>query len=518
MIRIRLRESTDADVVIAGGGPGGAAAACHLARAGFRVVLLDQRRFPRDKVCGDFVGPAAIAEIERLGLLSQPVFRDANPIRRAALYLDGARLIAQSVPQFPPLPDHGLCLPRVALDHVILSRAAASGARLLEDARVTRYRIESGSVAVTYQNRSAEHQIKARLLIGADGSSSLISRLLRGGPPPRRDRIVAVRAYFEGVEGPQDQADLYFNASTFPGYCWVFPTGGTSANVGLGILLETWPPTKQLQMNQLLADTVAADRAIGFRLSNARLQGKIVGWPLTTFNPHLPIHGDRVVLIGDAAGLINPLNGEGIQYALQSARWVTETLAAPLQHDQLAAVDLAPYVARVRRELRYDMAVARLIIDLVSNRTLNPVWLQALRIITHRAAFDREYARLAGAILAGIAPTREALSYRILWGTVQHAAIHTGYGLALDALRGPVRVLKTGFDAARLTASMAIESALRPTASFSWSVNCAFSAVELALQVAGFALEPRLSSKPNRGRPQTITDPSRGTAVQGQGF
>ncbi|MGD0223978.1 MAG: geranylgeranyl reductase family protein [Terriglobia bacterium] len=498
MIRIRLRESADADVAIVGAGPGGAAAACHLARAGFRVVLLDQRRFPRDKVCGDFVGPAAIAEIEHLGLLSLPVFRDGNPIRRAALYLDGVKLIAQAVPQFPGLPDHGLCLPRVVLDNVILRHAVASGARLLEEARVTGYRVEPGIVAVTYQNRSGEHQIKTRLLIGADGSSSLISRLLRGVPPPRRDRIVAVRAYFEAVEGPQDQADLYFSASTFPGYCWVFPTGGTSANVGVGTLLETWPPTKHLQLNQLLTGIIAADTALGFRLSTARLVGKIAGWPLTTFNPHLPIHGDRVILIGDAAGLINPLNGEGIQYALQSARWVAETLTSKLQRDSLAATDLAPYAGRVRHELRYDMAVARLIIDLISNRTLNPIWLQALRIITRRAAFDPGYARLAGAILAGIAPAREALSYRILWGTLQHAAMHTGYTVALDALHGPGRVLRTGFDAARMAASMAVESALRPTSSLNWGLNCALSAIELVTQATGSALEPRPAARVDR--------------------
>jgi geranylgeranyl reductase family protein len=491
MIRIRQQESTDADVAIVGAGPGGAAAASRLARAGFRVVLLDQRRFPRDKVCGNFVGPAAIAELEHLGLLSLPVFRDANPIRRAALYLDGVKLIAQSVPEFPGLPDYGLCLPRVVLDNVILRYAVASGARLLEEARVTGYRVAPGCVVVIFQSGSREHQIKTRLLIGADGSSSLISRLLRGGPPPRRDRIVAVRAYFEGVEGPQDQADLYFSASTFPGYCWVFPTGGTSANVGVGMLLETWPPTKQPQLNQILTGVVASDPAIGFRLSTAHRAGKIVGWPLATYNPHLAIHGDRVILIGDAAGLINPLNGEGIQYALQSARWVAETLTAKLQHDDLTPTDLAPYAVWVRHQLCYDMAVARLIIDLIRNRTLNPIWLQALRIITRRAAFDQEYARLTGAILAGIAPTREALSFRILWGTLQHAAIHTGYTVALDALRGPQRALMAGFDAARIAASMAGESVLRPTSSLNWGLNCLLSAIDLATQATSFALKPR---------------------------
>jgi hypothetical protein len=144
------------------------------------------------------------------------------------------------------------------------------------------------------------------------------------------------------------------------------------------------------------------------------------------------------------------------------------------------------------------MAVARLIIDLISNRTLNPIWLQALRIITRRAAFDPGYARLAGAILAGIAPAREALSYRILWGTLQHAAMHTGYTVALDALHGPGRVLRTGFDAARMAASMAVESALRPTSSLNWGLNCALSAIELVTQATGSALEPRPAARVDR--------------------
>jgi geranylgeranyl reductase family protein len=491
MIRIRAEASLDADVAIVGAGPAGAAAACYLARTGFRVVLLDQRRFPRDKVCGDFVGPAAIAEIEHLGLLSDPVFQGANQIRRAALYLNGARLVAQPVPQLAGLPDHGLCIPRVLLDNAILNAAIASGARLIEGIRLTGYEVERDRVVAMLQSASGEQRITARLLIGADGSSSLVSRILRGGPPPRRDRILAVRAYFENVEGPHDQADLYFSDSTFPGYCWLFPTGPGQANVGVGTLLETWPATREHQLQKLLMEILDADRAIGMRLSTARMRGKIVGWPLATFNPNLPIAGNRVILIGDAAGLINPLNGEGIQYALQSARWVAETLGTSLKRDELTAMHVAPYAARVQHELRYDMALARLIIDLISNRTLNPIWLQALRTIAQRAAFDDEYAKLAGAILAGIAPARDALSYRILWGTVQQAAISAGFNVTIDALHGPGRVWSTGIDAALTLASVALESVIRPATSLNWGLNCALSAFELASQVTASVLEPR---------------------------
>lgn len=489
MIRVRVEEKVDADVAIAGAGPAGAATAYYLARAGYRVVLFDQQRFPRDKVCGDFVGPAALAEIDKLGLLSQPAFAQANRIRRAALYLDGVKLIGQAVPQFPDLPDHGLCLPRLTFDHSIFSAAVASGARVLQETRVTGYRVGPASITVTHKRGSVEQELKARLLIGADGSSSLIARTLRGGPPPRRDRILAVRAYFEDVTGPNEQADLYFSAATFPGYCWLFPTGETSANVGVGTLLETCPPVKQQQLSQILKNIVQSDPALSSRLSTARMVGKIAGWPLATFNPRLPIAGDRVILIGDAAGLINPLNGEGIQYALQSARWVLETLDGPLRSDNLGSAMLQVFAARVQSELRYDMALARMIIDLISNRTLNPVWLKALRIITHRAAFDREYAKLAGAILAGIAPARDALSYRILWGTVQHAAIDAALSFAMDALKGPGQLLKTGVGAARVATSMTIDSVVRPTSSLNWGVNCLLSGLELAGQVTFSALD-----------------------------
>jgi geranylgeranyl reductase family protein len=498
MIRIRAVRDTDADIAIAGAGPAGAAAAFHFARAGYRVLLLDQRRFPRDKVCGDFLGPAALVEIEHMGLLSHPVFREGNQIRRAALYLDGARLIAQVVPHLPGKSDHGMCIPRLLLDDVLLRGALASGVRFVEGARVTGYRAESGCIEVTCLEQGRERKFKARLLVGADGSSSLISRILRGAPPPRRDRILAVRGYFEEIEGPQDQADLYFSSSTFPGYCWVFPTGGRSANVGVGTLLETFPPTREIQLNHVLTDLIGSDPAISFRLSTAHMKGKIVGWPLATFNPALPIVHDRVILIGDAAGLINPLNGEGIQYALQSARWAAETLDPVLRRDHLSAHDLSTYDARIHDELRLDMALCRLIIDLISNRTLNPLWLQALRTITRRATADKKYAQSAGAILAGIAPARDALGWRVLCGTIEQAVLGTAYDLAVDALHGPGHLFQTAVDTARKTATMSIESALRPSTSLKWGVQCLFSAVELAAQFGISVLGSRAANSANK--------------------
>jgi len=125
---ITLRQLPDFDVAIAGAGPAGAAAAAHLASTGYVVALLDQKTFPRDKVCGDFVGPAAIAELDQLGVTDRPEFWQTNEIRQAALYLDGEDLIIQDFPQVDGLPDYGRVIPRIDLDHWIVQAATGAGA------------------------------------------------------------------------------------------------------------------------------------------------------------------------------------------------------------------------------------------------------------------------------------------------------------------------------------------------------------------------------------------------------
>src|SRR5262245_52380417 len=119
----RPHSSIDADVAIVGAGPAGSSAASRFARAGFRVLLIDQGRFPRDKVCGDFVGPAALAELDQLGLTSHPTVRDSNRIRSGALYINGCKAVGRPFPRAEHLREYGLCIPRAVLDDVIVQAA-----------------------------------------------------------------------------------------------------------------------------------------------------------------------------------------------------------------------------------------------------------------------------------------------------------------------------------------------------------------------------------------------------------
>jgi menaquinone-9 beta-reductase len=130
MVSLRLERPADADVVVVGGGPAGAAVACHLASGGVDVMVLDRQRFPRDKVCGDFVGPAALQEAEDLGLNEVPGYAATNRIRRASVFVVGEHLVTAPMPEPGGLPAEGRVIPRLDFDAWLMGAAVSAGARL----------------------------------------------------------------------------------------------------------------------------------------------------------------------------------------------------------------------------------------------------------------------------------------------------------------------------------------------------------------------------------------------------
>src|SRR6202047_3492398 len=476
MAYVAVKPSYDADVIIAGAGPAGAAAAGHLARSGASGVLLDRVTFPRDKVCGDFVGPSALVELDSLGISRMDGYARTNIARRAALYIDGEELISRPFPEVDGMPPYGRVVPRLALDNFIVDAARRAGARVMEGYSLASFKAGRDAVAVEAARSNGHLALRCRLLIGADGSSSTVARLMRGSAPPRRDRFIASRAYFANVEGAHDQLDLYFDRSCYPGFYWLFPTGNGEANVGLGLALEPWPAhnlTPAVMLRRLVRD----DAALAARLRNARLRGKIVGWPLMTYNHQLPIVSDRVMLIGDAASLINPLNGEGIQYALLSARWAAEALAPCLRDDDFSARALAPFAARVESEMRYDMALARLIVQLISNRALTPLWIGASKILAARAHKDAVKARIVSGIFAGLLPARDA--FKVVGGTIGEAARSLASKGATLARSGPRGWASQGVDTAQAGYQLASDAAVDPADFAEWLKCAAACTLEL---------------------------------------
>lgn len=481
MIQIRLEPSLDCDVAIVGAGPAGAAAACYLARAGHRVLLIDRQRFPRDKICGDFVGPVALIELKRMGITDRPDYRSSNIIREAAVHVDGRLLISHSMPAVSGLPSYGRVIPRYKLDDWIVQAARADGVVLSEGWLVQDYQVFRGHVALTVRTPEGQRSVRSKLLIGADGSGSRVARLMRGHSVPRVNRIVAVRAYYEGIDGDAERADLFFGHDSFPGYCWLFPTGPDTANVGVGMLLETIPSTT-VQLRELLTELIEGDPALANRLRHARIVGDIIAWPLATYDPSLSIVADRTLLVGDAAGIINPLNGEGIQYALLSGRWAAEVCDETLRADEYSAERLGEYGRRVHEELRYDMALATIIVQAIRNRSLRSVWLHFLNTITARARSSPNYAHVTGGILAGVVPASKGISPTIIANTVEQELFGLALGLVKTMLRGPRHATHAGLDLGCEGLRIAYDLFRQPVSFGRWGVGMVGAATELLSQ------------------------------------
>ncbi len=436
MIKITNIRDYDCDVLIIGAGPGGSALATYLAKYDIDVLLIDSETFPRDKVCGDFVGPVALAELQRLGIAGLEDFPQTNQINRAALFLDGEEIIQQPIPRIEGIPYHGRVIPRIQLDQWIFEKAKQSKVRILEKTRLKTYKIFDDVVKAEVVENSKPRTLTSKIIIGADGSSSTVARIHHGTKPSAFDKILAVRAYYENINGPEDQCDLYFTQDSFPGYYWLFPTGNGKANIGVGMILETLPKNNT-HLNELLNTLIQKDKGLSARIGNGKPNGKIVGWPLSTYNPNNAIIGNRLLLLGDAAGLINSLNGEGIQYALLSARWASKTIAECIKNDEFSVAALQSYDDAIEEELRYDLALSNMIIQFIRNRTLNPIWLELLKILVAQAKVDKKYAAIAGGILAGLQPANKALHPKFIMSTLLQGMLYVGMQSTGSLLKGP---------------------------------------------------------------------------------
>jgi 2-polyprenyl-6-methoxyphenol hydroxylase-like FAD-dependent oxidoreductase len=170
-----------------------------------------------------------------------------------------------------------------------------------------------------------------------------------------------------------------------------------------------------------------------------------------------------MILVGDAAGLINPLNGEGIQYALVSGRWAAHVASQALREGDCSAASLSPYARMVSDNLRYDMALAQMIVELIRNRSLKVVWLRSLEVLAARARADPAYAHIAGGVLAGLLPASDLVSRRILLGSLCEMAGTFGVGHLAGGLAQLVR-----------------DAVDHPAAAFAWGAGLPPAALELA--------------------------------------
>jgi geranylgeranyl reductase family protein len=316
---------TRTDVLVVGAGPAGSSAAAWSARAGMDVVVADAASFPRDKTCGDGLTPRAVAELDRLGLARWARSRAYNQGLRAhgfgqTLYL-----------RWPggTLPDWGSAVPRTILDNAIRDAAIQSGATALDSLRAVDVRWQDGKVSGVVFRRGKEfHEIGCERLVVADGVRSQLGRVL--GRTWHRDTAygVAARSYMSSTmsDDPWISSHLELRGTQgeiLSGYGWIFPLGGGEVNVGVGTLATAKRPA-DVALRPLM-QFYADERRDEFGLSGPLRMPTSAMLPMG--GAVSGVAGPNWALVGDSAGCVNPLNGEGIDYGLEGGRFVADLLA-----------------------------------------------------------------------------------------------------------------------------------------------------------------------------------------------
>ncbi|CDO09602.1 FAD-binding protein [Mycolicibacterium cosmeticum] len=311
-----------ADVVVVGAGPAGSSAAAWAARAGRDVLVIDSAQFPRDKACGDGLTPRAVAELERLGLGG---WLDGR-IRHHGLRMSGFGADVEIRWPGPSFPSTSSAVPRTELDDRIRMAAADEGAKMLLGTKVVDAQRDSRG-RVTALVLADGTEIAAGTVIVADGARSTLGRVL--GRRWHQDTVyaVAIRGYVSSPRADEPWLTSHLElrspeGDVLPGYGWIFPLGNGEVNIGVGALATAKRP----------AD-VRLPRLMSYYAGLRREEWGFPAEPRAGLSALLPmggavsgVAGPNWMLIGDAAACVNPLNGEGIDYGLETGRLAAELL------------------------------------------------------------------------------------------------------------------------------------------------------------------------------------------------
>ncbi|HET6697860.1 MAG TPA: geranylgeranyl reductase family protein [Nocardioidaceae bacterium] len=382
-------DARQADVIVVGAGPAGSTTAYHLATAGLDVLLLEKASFPRDKICGDGLTPRAVKQLIGLGIdLDAPGWA-----RNKGLRIVGAgHRLELPWPELTSYPPYGLVRTRADLDEILARHAEKAGARLHERTSVTGPLLDERTgrvVGVTARpvddngrrlgGPDDDLELRAPVVIACDGVSARMATALGLERRDNRPMGVAVRAYYRTPRHDDPWMESWLElwdgaprqSNLLPGYGWIFGVGDGTANVGLGIL-NTSKAFRNVDYKDVLRRWLAhTPEEWGFRDEENRV-GRIGSAALPMGFNRKPHYTRGVLLVGDAGGMVNPFNGEGIDYAMESGHLAADTVVQALALPEGAARErvLEGYAAALDAAYGGYFTLGRLFAKMIGNPTV----------------------------------------------------------------------------------------------------------------------------------------------------
>jgi geranylgeranyl reductase family protein len=417
----------EADVIVVGAGPAGSTTAFYLAQAGLDVLLLEKSRFPREKVCGDGLTPRAVKALAGLGI---DISQKNGWLRNKGLRVIGSgHRMEVPWPELSDYPGYGLVRTRASFDETLARRAEQAGVRLLENTTVTTPVIDErtgritgvragGSGGRSPRQDQSEQTFAARAIIAADGNSSRLSVAM--GLRKRDDRPlgVAVRTYYKSPRHDDDWLeswlDLWDGERLLPGYGWIFGMGDGTSNIGLG-LLNTSKSFGNTDYHAMLRKWLAGMPAEwGFTEENRTEPIRGAALPMG-FN-RTPHYYRGLLLAGDAGGMVNPFNGEGIAYAMESGEILARTVVQAFARGRKAETErvLMGYPKALQEAYGGYYALGRQFVKLIGKPSF-------MQFATKHSMNRPALMRFALKLLANLTDTRGDASDRLINGLTKLA-------------------------------------------------------------------------------------------------
>lgn len=418
-IRPSSKGVADTDVLVVGGGPAGSVAGILLAREGIETTILERSPPGHRKICGDLLGSRSLQFLDALHIDWRTMQAEGFSIEGIRVYDEKGLKSAAYVEKKPAEYPAGITLRRDRLDSYLQRKAQESGCRLLHGVKFRDFgERDNHALVCRASTEGRDILFRARLVLGADGVQSATARA--AGLFDRRPGVMllAVRGYYRNVAGLRNMIELYPLSSLQPGYAWVIPLSRDTANIGLGVRADVCSRDR-VRLQRELAGFIAGHPALSRRMDRARPEGPVQGWPLTTYGSVQRHSGSRVLFLGDAGGFIDPLSGEGIFGAMQSARIAVEVVREALRRGTFSAGFLATYDERCRRTFQADFGSAARVTGFLAHPAIGkPLAMWALKQVEKNCLLDAGYARMIAAFFTGTLPRKRFLKPKWIARTI----------------------------------------------------------------------------------------------------